>query len=180
MKRKITVFVLIILCFLLQTTVFKSIAFASVSPNLMIVVTSAIGFMRGKKEGMLVGFFSGLLMDIFFGSALGLYAMIYMYIGYLNGFFRKLFFPEDIKLPILLISGSDLLVNIVIYILLFFFRSRFHFGYYLLNIMMPEVVYTILVSIVLYFIILRINQKLEAIEKRSAVKFGGKNKELFS
>ena len=41
----------------------------------------------------------------------------------------------------------------------------------LLHIMLPELVYTILITIVLYFIILRINQKLEYIEKRSASKF---------
>ena len=35
----------------------------------------------------------------------------------------------------------------------------------------PELVYTMVVTIFLYFIILKINQKLETIEKRSAVKF---------
>ena len=37
--------------------------------------------------------------------------------------------------------------------------------------MVPELIYTILVTIVLYFLILKINQRLEAVEKRSAAKF---------
>ena len=37
--------------------------------------------------------------------------------------------------------------------------------------MIPELVYTMVITIFLYFIILKINQKLEAIEKRSASKF---------
>ena len=40
-----------------------------------------------------------------------------------------------------------------------------------MNIIVPELVYTMLVTIVLYMILLKINQRLELIEKRSAKKF---------
>ena len=171
MRRKITVFLIIAVCYLLQSTVFQALSFASISPNLMIVVVSAFGFMRGKKEGLWIGFFTGLLLDIFTGSILGFYALLCMYVGYFNGFFRKMFYPEDIKLPMLLIAVSDFSCSLIIYFLLFLFRGKFDILYYLLNIMIPELVYTMVVTIFLYFIILKINQKLETIEKRSAVKF---------
>ena len=171
LRRKLSVFLIIAICFLLQTTLFQALSFASISPNLLMVVTSSFGFMRGRKEGMWIGFFSGLLLDIFFGSVIGFYALIYAYIGYVNGFFRKMFFPDDIKLPLILIATSDFSCNIMVYLFLFFLRGKFRFNYYLLHIMLPELVYTILVTILLYFIILRINQKLEVIERRSAGKF---------
>jgi rod shape-determining protein MreD len=132
---------------------------------------SAFGLMRGRKEGLFVGFFCGLVLDIFTGSYLGFYSLIYMYIGFLNGLFRKRFYPEDIKLPMLLIGASDLLCNLVIYFFLFLFRNRYQFNYYFLHLMIPELVYTMVVSIVLYLIILKINERLEYIEKRSAAKF---------
>lgn len=172
MKRKIAVTIIIAVCFLLQSTLFQRLSFASISPNLLIIVTSAFGFMRGKKEGIWIGFFCGLLMDIFCGDVIGFYALIYMYVGFVNGFFRKIFFPEDIKLPMILISASDLLCSLLVYFFRFFFRGRFEFRYYLLHIMIPELVYTILVTIFLYFILLKLNQKLEKSEKRSASKFG--------
>ena len=171
MRRKLTVAVIIIVCFLLQSTIFQALSFASISPNLLIIVTASFGFMRGKKEGLWVGFFCGLLVDVFYGSYFGLYALIYMYVGYMNGFFRKLFYPEDVKLPMILISASDFGYNLIIYLILFFMRGNFHLGYYLLNIIIPELIYTLVVTIVLYFIILNINKKLETIEKRSAAKF---------
>lgn len=171
MRRKIYVTLIISVCFLLQSTLFQALSFASISPNLLIVVTASFGFMRGKKEGLFIGFFCGLLMDIFFGSILGFYALEYMYIGYFNGFFRKHFFPDDIKLPLILISVSDILYNLGVYVLRFFFRGKFDLGYYMVHIIIPELVYTLLVTILLYFIILKINQKLELIEKRSAKKF---------
>ncbi len=171
MRRKIAVFFIIVVCFLLQSTLFQTLSFASISPNLLIVVVSSFGFMRGRKEGMWIGFFSGLLLDIFFGSVIGFYALIYMYIGYINGFFRKIFFPDDVKLPLILISVSDLGYSLLVYLFLFFLRGKFSFGYYLLHIIIPELVYTIVVTVVLYIVILKINQKLEAFEKRSASKF---------
>lgn len=171
MRRKIAVFLIITICFLLQSTLFQILSFASISPNLLIVVTSSFGFMRGRKEGMWIGFFSGLLLDIFFGSVIGFYALIYAYLGYVNGFFRKRFFPDDIKLPLILIATSDLSYNILVYLFLFFLRGRFRIDYYFLNIMLPELVYTILITIVLYFVILKINNKLEEYEKRRASKF---------
>ena len=53
MRRKITVFIIIGVCYLLQTTFFDTLSFASISPNLLIIVTSSFGFMRGRKEGLL-------------------------------------------------------------------------------------------------------------------------------
>ena len=64
MLRKITMAVMLLFCFLLQTTLFRSLAFAGIVPNLLIVLTSSFGFMRGEKEGLLIGFFAGLLCDI--------------------------------------------------------------------------------------------------------------------
>lgn len=160
----------VIVCFLLQCTIFPSLNLGGIIPNLMIIVTASYGFMRGRKSGLLTGFFSGLLMDIFFGSALGFYALVYMYIGYLNGVFRKMFYPEDIKLPIALIVGSDFLYNIVIYILTFFLKGRFQFLYYFLNIIIPEMVYTIIVTCVLYPLLLLVENRLERKEKEGASK----------
>ena len=166
MRRKVNVFIIIAICFLLQTTLFQALSFASISPNLLIIVVSSFGFMRGKKEGMYIGFACGLLLDIFGSGILGFYALLYMYIGYINGCFRKMFYPEDLKLPMLLIAGSDLGCNLLI-----LFRNRYHFQYYLWNIMLPELVYTMLITIFLYVIILKVNQRLETLEKRSASKF---------
>lgn len=155
----------IIVSFLLQCSVFPHFSFGGIIPNLMIIVTSSYGFMRGKKDGLIVGFFSGLFMDIFFCDVIGYYALIYMYIGYFNGIFRRLFYPEDIKLPLVLIIGSDFLYNLVSYILGFLLKGRFQVGYYFLNICIPEIVYTVVVTCVLYPILLFVEKRLDRQDK---------------
>lgn len=171
MRRFIISAVMVLFCFVLQSTVFKELEFAGIVPNLMIVLTASFGFMRGEKTGLIVGFSCGFLIDIFFGGVLGLYAMIYMYIGYLNGKFNRLFYPEDIKLPLALIFVSDFIYGFLCYLTLFLLRGRFHFSYYFFHIILPEMVYTILVTLLLYPTVLWINKKLEDREQRSARKF---------
>ncbi len=171
MKRFLITTVLIFICFLLQCTVFHSLAFGGIVPNLLIVLTASFGFMRGEKTGLLIGFFCGILVDIFFGNTIGFYALVYMYIGYMNGKFSAIFYPQDIKLPIALILGSDCFYGLVCYVIMFLLRSRFEFGYYFVHIILPEIVYTIVVTIFLYPLILWINTGLERSELRSGKKF---------
>ena len=160
---------MIIICFILQNTLFQTLALASISPNLLVILTSSMGLMRGKKEGMLVGFFCGFLVDIFYGDLFGFYALVYMYIGYVNGFFNKIFYDDDIKLPMLVISASEFLYSLIVYVFLFLIRTRFNFGYYFIHIIIPELVYTIVVTLFLYRLINGVNRKLEQPEKRRSV-----------
>lgn len=171
MLRKFVVALFVIVSFILQCSVFGHIAFAGIIPNMMIVLTASFGFMRGEKEGLVIGFFCGLLNDIFFGNFLGFYALVLMYIGYLNGKFSRIFYPEDIKLPIALIVTSDLSYGTLCYILLFMLRGKFQFVYYFSHVILPEVLYTIVVTLFLYPLVLKVNEKLEAREKRRAQKY---------
>ncbi|MCM1190977.1 MAG: rod shape-determining protein MreD [Butyrivibrio sp.] len=171
MLRKFVVTLFVLVSFILQCSVFSHIAFAGIIPNMMIVLTASFGFMRGEKEGLIIGFFCGLLNDIFFGSFLGFYALVLMYIGYLNGKFSRIFYPEDIKLPIALIVTSDLSYGTICYILLFMLRGKFQFTYYFSHVILPEVLYTIVVTLFLYPLILKVNGKLEARERRRAQRY---------
>lgn len=158
-------------CFLLQCTLFKRLSFGGISPNLLIITTTSIGFMRGEKPGLLAGFVSGLFVDIFFGDVIGLYAMLYMYIGFLNGKFSKIFYPEDLKLPLALITLSDLSYGMVCYIVLFLLRGRLNFPYFFFRIILPETVYTLVMGIVLYPILLTLYKRLNIDEDRSETEF---------
>ena len=113
---------------------------------------------------MAVGVICGLLTDVFWGNTIGFYILLYTVIGYLNGTFERLFYDEDIKLPLVLISG---IICFCGYIL----KGDFSFGTYLIHIILPELVYTILATLIVYQIILHINKKLEAEEQRSASRF---------
>ena len=170
--RRIVVTAAVILAsYILQCTVFPALAISNIKPNLMLIVTASFGFMRGPREGMFVGFASGLLIDIQYGDMIGFYALIYLAAGFINGLFEQMYFDEDIKLPLFLIAGSDFIYVVVIYFLMFLLRSDFQFLYYLNRIIIPEAIYTIVITLAVYPLLLFINRRLEAEEKRSASKF---------
>ena len=162
MKRCITIGIIIVI---LQCTVFHYIELAGVVPNLLLIVTMSFGLMRGRREGLLVGFFSGLLIDIFFGSVLGPYAFIYMTLGYGNGFFHRIYYVEDVLLPMIMISLNDFIYNIIIYVVFFLMRNRLDFLGYLKDVMLPEMIYTILITLFFYKILVRINLRLKRVKE---------------
>lgn len=123
--------------------------------------------MNGEICGLVTGFVCGLLVDIFGGDVIGFYALVYMITGYINGMFQRIFYPEDIKLPLILILGSDVGYGFLCYCLLFLLRSRLDIGFYLLRVILPEAVYTIAIAIAVYPLLLLIHKKLEAYEKGS-------------
>ncbi|HIS27655.1 MAG TPA: rod shape-determining protein MreD [Candidatus Pullilachnospira intestinigallinarum] len=166
MRRKITLAVLILIVFILQGTIFQTLAIASISPNLLLVLTVSFGFMRGKREGLFVGFFCGLLIDIFYGyeNAIGFYALLYMYIGFLNGFLYKVFYDDDIKVPMLLVGVSDVAYGLVVYGIQFLLRGRLDVFGYLYRIIVPEMVYTVLITVIFYRILFWLNRKLTETE----------------
>ena len=162
MRRKIIEFLLVFISFVIQCTCFNAVSMGGIVPNLLIIITAAFGFMHGQKEGMYVGFLSGIFIDVLFGNGIiGLYALIYTFIGYLNGLFSRIFYPEDVKLPIFLIVISDLIYSFICYILTFLLRSRLDLPYYLIRVMIPEMVYTALVTLIIYRFILNIETGIE-------------------
>ncbi len=170
-RRLITNCIFILMSYILQTTIFRVFDLGGVTPNLLLIFTTSTAFIKGDRPGLLVGFFSGLLIDIFFGSYIGFYALIYMYIGFVVGKLHPIFFTQNLAIPILIIGISDFIFGFICYVLMFLFRTKFNIGYYMTAIIIPELVYTALVSIFYYPLILGINNSIDEREERNAKKF---------
>lgn len=140
---------------------FHYIALADIVPNLIIILVAATAYMRGKTTGMLLGLFSGLLVDLIYGNyIIGLYALIYMLLGYLIGFTNRYYSNDDYTLPIVIIGVSDLIYGFSYYIFEFLLRGRLNFLYYFRRIILPEIIYTVAVSVLLYKLLHMINNRL--------------------
>ena len=137
------------------------------SPNLLLILTVSFGLMRGRKEGMLVGFFCGFLYDLFFGFAVGPYMIIYMLIGYCNGFFHRFYLVEDILLPIIIITVDDFIFNFITFIIFFVMRNRLNFSTYMKDIILPEMIYTAILTLIVFKLFVYINKRLKRAEKGS-------------
>lgn len=167
--RKLILILTAILLNLIETTVFPLFSFRIVYPNLLIMLTSIVGFISGKREGMYAGFVCGLCADLFggAGAVLGFHALLFMYLGYFNGMIRRFIDAENIIFPIILVSVTDFAYNFIYFVLNFMLRNRMQFGHYFLHTILPEILFTAIVALFSYKIILKVQKRLEEYEKGS-------------
>jgi len=130
-------------------------------PNLLLILIVSTAYMRGRTTGMVLGFFCGLLLDIEYGSLIGLYALLMMIIGYVAGFANRIYSRDDYTLPLLFIAAADFAYQFLYYILEFLIRGRLDFPYYLREIILPEVIYTVAAAVILYKLFNMINHSLD-------------------
>ena len=162
MKRFIVYLFEIVILFVIQSSAFHYFQMMGIMPNLLLILVVSTSYMRGRVSGMTVGFFSGLLVDIIFGSyVIGVYALLYLLIGYFMGYTNKIYSDDDYTLPIIFIGISDLLYGFFYYVLEFLLRGRLNFLYYLRRIILPEIIYTVAVSVLLYKLLHMINKLME-------------------
>jgi len=157
-RRGTVIGLLCVITALLQTSFVNYIQIASIRPNLPVILTASFALMCGRRQGMTIGFFTGILVDVFSGGTLGFYALAYMWTGYLTGYAYRIFYDDDIKTPLLLIAVSDLGYGFYQYVTTFLIRGRIHFLFYLRRIIIPELIYTVIVAAFLYQLFYMINK----------------------
>ena len=165
-KRIALNLILIVLSFVVQTCVFPLIPFLAVYPNLLLILIFSFGFIRGSSSGMIYGLVAGLLLDLSSGGALGFYTLFYIWMGYVNGICTKYYYEDYITLPLVLCGLNEFAYNFYLYVFSFLIRGRLNFGYYLVNIIIPETIFTVVTTLVVYRLFLFISRKLEEMEKR--------------
>ena len=171
MKRILLQSLLMGILIILQVSVLNRIPYLNASPNLILIYTFSAGLLRGSVNGMLTGFFGGLIMDVILGQYIGYSSLIYIVIGFLTGLMYQRLTTDVPLVPILIAFFSELFYHMYIYIFRFLVRNRMNFGSYFKNIIFPEVVFTDVVSIILFGLLYYGNNLLENSEKRSALKF---------
>ena len=107
-------------------------------------------FYPWKNAGMFYGVISGLLLDLFYSGSFGFYTLIYIYIGYFNGIFTRYYYEDYITLPLILSVANGLWYCMYIYIFRFLIRGRLDLPYYFTKIMLPEIIFTAVTTLLIY------------------------------
>ena len=169
-KYFITGFI-IVLAFVLQCTLSFWGSTRVATPNLLILITCLLGFMQGCNYGSVTGLICGLLVDIFFGEVIGLYALVYMYVGFFSGLFKKMFYSDHVFMPMLLIFTGDFIYNVFYYIFRFLLRNKLDFSFYFEKIILPEMIITTFLTLLLYRLFYLLNEKLLTQKQENTLSF---------
>ena len=143
------ILVMLLASFLLQYSVIARFSFLRCAPNLMLILTFFFAYVRGKNSGMLVGFFAGLMIDIFYCDVIGYNMLVLVIIGLICGSLGKIFYADNIFTPMLILMLSALAYDICYYFVWFILQSTFAFGYILLHTIIPELLLTFVAGVIL-------------------------------
>lgn len=168
-KKWIGTVLLILLCYLLQTTIFHYFRLANVIPNLMLIMTVSTGYIRGRKDGLITGLICGLLSDVVFGSVIGLYGLIFMLIGFFSGYANIIYFKNNFWAPLILVGIGDFIYGFLFFVFEFLLRGKLNFITYFRLVILPEMIYTMLIAVLLYKLIWLVNKLTASIEGREEV-----------
>mgnify|MGYP002312177741 FL=1 len=153
MKKFISIVGIILIFFFiyfLQINFFSWFNIAGIKPNLFIVLILCIGLFMGKNIAIPIGFIIGIYLDILTNKQVGISAIMFVAIGTLGGFFDKNF-SKDSKITILLmVAGSTILFETIVYL---YTSARYLIPLQILGftkIVLIEVVFNILLTIILY------------------------------
>ena len=155
---------LALLNFVFESTLCKYLVIRHIKPNMSVALVVCYAILRGSVEGAAIGLFTGLLQDVFFGTSVGYYALIYMAIGYICGIPTNRFFKDNFFLPLILSVLCTVFYGLFVYVTGFLVRGRFDFSFFFNNIILPETVYTAIFSFFIYRILFGMNSRLEKYE----------------
>lgn len=150
MVRLIVTLIELILCFLLQTSLFSFMRISGVVPNCLLILVITVAYTRGQISAMVTGFFAGILLDLCFADTVGFCAILYMVIAFLAGYAHKIYYKRDYFVPGALLFVGELLYSFMYYVLFFLLRGKLELHTYFIYTILPRMLYTVLVSLALY------------------------------
>ena len=172
MRKFITVLILMIIFFIIffmQTNIFNAFTIAGIKPNLFIVFVLFIGLFTNQSLGIGFGVICGFIIDLIYGRVIGTTAIMLCIIGYLGSYFDKNFSKENKLTIMLMVIGSTIIYELGLYfinsVILDFDREYLSF----FKILVVEVIYNMLLTIIIYPLIQKSGYILERTFKRNNI-----------
>lgn len=159
--------VLIFIIALIQSTVLGSVSVFNVKPNLLMILIVSAALLGSNVEGAIVGFVCGLTQDMLSGRVVGFYALLGLYLGLGVASINKRLYRENVLVAIFTTFTCTIVYEFAVYFLNMFFRGSLGLAFPFKYVILPEAVYNGIVSIVIFLIVLKINNWSEESDRLS-------------
>ncbi len=148
--RIFAVSMILITNFLLQSTLLQHFRVFGIIPNTALILVVHFAILWGKNRGALIGFFAGLLQDIFLGNIFGANALIYMIIGFNVGMLEKAVFKDNPLTPVLFTVVATVIYHISLFSLMYIYQMRTDFVSLLRSVIIIEAIFNGVLSPFIY------------------------------
>ncbi len=146
--------------FILQTTLLQHIRIFGVLPNLAIVLLVVFSVRLKMPMGICAAVAGGLLQDIFFSPAFGIYTLIYLTVAFSVSALSGNFFEESSATPIVMIAFATICQYFMMIVIYYFAGMQFDLSAIFLRMVLPELLINAILCWALYKIFGRILGKI--------------------
>lgn len=165
----ISLIVVFIIIYFLQVNFFSNFNIGGIKPNLFILFVLFIGLFANQFLGITSGVLFGLILDLIYGKTIGITAVMLCIIGYLGSYFDKNFSKENKFTIILMGAGATVIFEFGSYFLesIIMNYNREYIAFF--KILIIEVIYNILLTILLYPLIQKMGYIIDRTFKRNNI-----------
>lgn len=150
-----TLFFIILLNFILQSTVFQSFKVNGIAANSTLVLVILITIFYGIEKGLFTAVLAGLFTDVFLSMAIGLNLFILIIIVLLIDFLGRPLFTGN-KFTLIFLTGiSTILYHLMYYFFMYFLNKGISIQTLLTHIVPYEIVLNSIVCVIAYSIAIR-------------------------
>jgi len=118
-----------------------------VTPNFLMVAVIVIAFVRGSKEGTIVGFIAGLLFDFIGTTVIGPMALALTLTGFVAGILKEQIFAGGWLLPVSVLGVASLVSESVYLIVITALGLPMDFFAALFTRALPGALYAMLIAV---------------------------------
>ena len=144
-----TVFIFLILYFL-QVNFFNWFTIGGISPNLFVILILFLSLFAGKRLGVPMGIFIGIVLDFFMNKKIGISGIMLGAVGIIGGILDKNFSKDSRMTIILMTIGVTAIYEIGMYILNYAIVSINVEIIPFVKILLVEILYNVIITIILY------------------------------
>ena len=172
MKKTIITICLILtffIIFFLQANVFQTFTIAGIMPNLFVIFILFVGLYANVTLGLSFGVICGLIIDFVYSKSIGITAVMLCVVGYLGAYFDKNFSKENKITIIVMVAVATIIYEIGYYVLSSIILGFDLEIFYFVKILLVEVLYNILLSIILYPMIQKFGYSVDRAFKKNNI-----------
>ena len=157
----ITLIIIVIIIYYLQSNLFSWFNIAGIKYNLFIILALFIGLFTNRTLGVAYGIGIGIMLDFLIGSKIGIYAIPLGLVGLLAGVFDKNFSKDSRITIMLMVAGATFIFETLKYLLNYMMLSINVEIINFIIILLIEVIYNIIITIILYPLIQKFGYYIE-------------------
>lgn len=138
-------------------------------PNLFVILVLYIGLFTNKTLGLTYGVVFGILLDLFIGKKIGITAIMLGSIGIIGAVFDKNFSKDSRITMMIMVMSCTMIYEIGMYILNYIMFSINIEIFSFIKILIAEVVYNIIITIIIYPLLQKTGYYIESKYKENKI-----------